>query len=416
MRAWLCGLLAASVATGWLGRPISLRAEAQSPAIRVVFTRSNNVAMMNLDGGNVSAVTTRGTAPNAATPITYRSYAWSPDGKYLLLVKDVGGRSSPGTLTLFLLDRQGHVIRTLATGLPDSVDFYPGWAMDTDQIAFIARQQQASNRPHNVVQRVDVAGHRAAAWTYNSQGEGCGGGTGIPAEAALWAETGFGDRLPTLQWSLGGNLAVYSPSCAGGIAVTNLRTGRTRDFGIGTGYTWTEGALAPSGRLAVSVRTNSPTSTTASSRIVLVNPYSGKVTVQVGTGEHPHWTAGGRTLVYVLRKPDRILHMTDRNGNHLDDTVYATSIWQADANGTHPRRLVTMDAYGTGVPTATADGRTLVFSRVDNDWKLWQHRGPRNVVSTVAANNPMVRIQRLDLPSGKLRTLQSNAGRPAVQP
>src|SRR4030088_482094 len=81
---------------------------AQPAGPRIAITQNHNVFLVNLNGGGRNTVTTRGTSPTAQNSIAYQ-YAWSPDGKYLLLVK----MQSHLPTSLLLLDSGGKVLRTL---------------------------------------------------------------------------------------------------------------------------------------------------------------------------------------------------------------------------------------------------------------------------------------------------------------
>jgi hypothetical protein len=105
-----------------------------------------------------------------------------------------------------------------------------------------------------------------------------------------------------------------------------------------------------------------------------------------------------------------------QNGkNQRDLRVFTSAIGQAQADGTHVSGLFAADAFGLSALNLTRDGRSLVFSRVDNDWALWRHRTGNVLPPTQGPYAPTVRILRLDLGRG-VSMLATNAGRPAVQP
>src|SRR5437763_17054565 len=80
------------------------------PVSRVPVTSSFNVYLMDTNGGGRRAVTTLGTPYTSRHPISYPAYAWSPDGRYLLLIKQLGNTSRA---QLLLLDPGGAVVGRL---------------------------------------------------------------------------------------------------------------------------------------------------------------------------------------------------------------------------------------------------------------------------------------------------------------
>jgi hypothetical protein len=380
-----------------------LHRDSRASADLVAFTRNHNVFLTRSSGGALRTVTTRGTA---YTGIVYPWYSWSPDGRYLLLIRM---RTTTSTGDVLLLNQAGTVLRTLAT-VPAPTDFWPSWAIDADQIAFVAAQRtdQAYGGFRNMVYRSDITGHKTFLFTYLSH-EGCGGGTGDPAEALYWGETGFGGDRPSMSWSMARSLAAYTASCAGGVNLTDLGTRRTRHFG-----SWKEPALSARGVLAVVNQHFSPAHPSAET-IFLVSPSSGSVVRRVAEGELPLWSRSGTSLYFVQRRPGAVLHATDAFKNPRDLRIFTSAIEQAHADGTHVTRVFSADAFGFGALNLTSDGRSLIFSRVDNDWALWRHRHGNVLPATQGPYAPTVRILRLDLGRGT-STLATNAGNPAVQP
>jgi hypothetical protein len=105
-----------------------------------------------------------------------------------------------------------------------------------------------------------------------------------------------------------------------------------------------------------------------------------------------------------------------QNGkNQRDLRIFTSAVEQARGDGTHVSRIFAADAFGCSALNLTRDGRSLVFSRVDNDWALWRHRTGNVLPPTQGPYAPTVRILRLDLGRGT-HTVAANAGRPAVQP
>jgi len=144
-RKWLCArpslILLATLAALCFSAPShaapTVQRKAQSSVEQFAFTQNNNVYLMHATGGGRQTVTTQGIGYQTVGGIVYPWYSWSPDGRYILLVK---WRTTGNSGILFLLNQQGTVLRTLAT-LPAPADFWPTWAIDADQIAFVAAQR-----------------------------------------------------------------------------------------------------------------------------------------------------------------------------------------------------------------------------------------------------------------------------------
>jgi Tol biopolymer transport system component len=388
------------------------RGAAAATPVRVAFTRHFNVFLMNAAGTNTTTVTSRGTGYQGTY---YPWYQWSFDGKYLLLVRSEPLPKSQRRQHLLLLDPAGHVLRDLAI-LPQSADFFPTWALDANQIAYVASENwpKSASAPLNTVNVADVLGNTHVAWRYRSTGEGCGGGSPDPADAVYWQETGFGGTPPSMQWSISRHQAIYSASCAGGLYLTDTRTRSTRALGQ-QGSRWNEAAISRAGKLAAVVET-CPKGI-CSRRVVLVNLNSGAIVRSIAAAQLPRWSADGQTLYFVKRVGGRTLHLQDESGNKYGFQTETSEIWRANGDGSHQLRLLSEDAYGFGPLSLTPDGHSIIFSRVDNDWGIFQHRlaGNRYTTAIVAKYGPKAAIQRFD--SGHLPIFIANdAGSPAVQP
>jgi Tol biopolymer transport system component len=412
-----CGVLiflAAAVALPWSAHAAGTvnRAGLDPLQVRLAITENFNVSFVNGFGGAKRVVTSKGTGYNG---VWYPHYAWSFDGKYLLLIRN-SPTSNHGTRSdLLLLDSTGAVLRTLAQPVA-SADFQPGWATDADQIAYVAWQKFLKNgaKPYNAVDVVDVQGNKRSLWGYRSTGEGCGGGTSDPAAQKYSAETGFGGVPQSLVWSTSRHLAIYSASCAGGLAMIDLRTRQTHLLGQAS-HPWNEAALSRNGILAATVGACAPTR--CSTKITLVNTKSGAIVGNAGAGELPAWSLDGRTLYFTEQTPGKVLQLKDQLGNKVQLVTNITSIWRANANGTHLLRLVSADAYGFGPLSLTPDGTSLIYSSVDNDWNLYNHRlaGNRYTDALLKQYGPKVQVMRFD--SGKRPVvIAPSAGQPAVQP
>ena len=77
--------------------------------------------------------------------------------------------------------------------------------------------------------------------------------------------------------------------------------------------------------------------------------------------------------------------------------------------------LLRRPVYSYGRIQPTPDGRSLIFSSVDNCDVLWQHRLPGDTfdANLVKLYGPHVRIQKLDI-GGALQTLAMDGGTPVV--
>lgn len=384
---------------------------------RVAFTQHNNVLLMNPTDNNVLKLTTLGTGYVPGKSTNYPYYAWSPDGRYLLVVKTVFVPGKDNRSLLLLFDQRGHLLRSLGeTQFPS--DFNANWAIDGDQIAFTAWTKQAgpSNGFYHEVDRVNVNGQRSFLLSYTSQ-EGCGGGTGDPAAATFWQETGFGGVPTTLQWSMSRRVLLHSDGCGAGLDLVNLQTHVSRGLGASSrGINWEEAALSTTGRLVVVI--SSARANQSFTYMALADPRTGTIQRRLGPGELPAWSHDGRSLFYVRRTPGRMLHKKDAFGNDTGSQIYQSAIWRTDANGMHGVRLLLQNAYGFGPLNVSPDKTVLIFSRTDNAWKFYRYRdrlqGP---ISSAQAKRamPQVQIERLQIGEG-IRTLIHQAGRPAVQP
>jgi hypothetical protein len=274
-------------------------------------------------------------------------------------------------------------------------------------VAYLAARLGGQRGVRELVYSVDVNGRRSLLLSYEDVAGGCGGGGGDPTQTLYWEQTGNGGMSWPLQWSMKQRLAL------GDGMLFDLRAGTARHLGRGPAQL-SEPALSPSGALAATVRTCGHVE--CDSRVVLVNPRTGTAARTVAPGEMPAWSPDGRFLYFVQRVPGRVLKMTDPNGNSVSIATYTTILWQADARGTYLQRLAIENAYGTGFLQVTPDGRSLVYSRVDNAWSLWQHRlsGGRFTDAMLQRYGPKVRIERLDLGRQPV-TILAGVGLPAVQ-
>lgn len=387
------------VACGVLVAPARAQAVVPPPAVTgaIAYSQNFNVYQMNALGGNRHAITARGTGYRG---IYYSAFSYSPDGKYLLLV-----RSDHGTGSLLLLNPNGSVLRTLAR-VPVDTDFAPTWALDSDRIVYIASEPQQRRPARVAVDSVDLFGRKSYLWSYSSAGL-CEDYTFDPAETLYDQQTGGAGHSPTVQWRVATHLAVYTGSCGGAsVYVANTRSHVSRLLNT----SWAEAALSPSGRLAV-------TQVSRGGSHLLTYAYPGAPVRSVALGESPLWSRDGKFLYFVNRTPGMILSLRNPARQAVTSRTYTSAIFRANGNGGHLLRLVSDDAYGFGPLSLTPDNRSLVFSRVDNLWRLWNHRLPNGSYTDAQLRQygPHVSIQRF-ISGQTALTLALDAGRPAVQP
>ena len=399
------GLVAASA-------PASLAAPSRSTmptaTRQLVYRQGWNVYLMDTQTGVKRAITTDGSGYNG---IYYPWYQWSPDGKYLLLVRTNGARQTATNVDLLLMQSGGSTLRTLVSGvvLPD---FNPSWALDGNQIVYIAQQRMDTTGVlHNTVSSIDVGGHSTVLWRYDNR-QGCGGGTPVPAEQLRWTEVGPLGMQRTMQWSMAQHLAVYSATCGHGLNVTDTVTGRTQLLDP-KGMSWAGGALSRQGKLAVVSRTTG----TDVQQVLVTAPRPGAASRTVAPGELPAWSPDGQALYFVQRTPIGGFAFTSPQTGDYRAQVYTSAVWRARADGSMPALVLAQDAYAFGPLTIRAGGASIIYSSVDNMTALAYHLLPNHTYTPTLFQRygPQVRIQQYVSGSG-ITTLLRGAGNPAAQP
>ena len=416
LASFACSMPAGATHNGADGTPRALlRAPAQvamaGNAARpqqpnLVVTRNFNLVLIHPDGSS-SPVTTRGTGYNG---IYYPSYSWSPDGKYLAVLRATVAGNAYLRGDLLLLDSTGKALRTLAQADPEA-DFPPTWASDGDQIAFAAAPSGDLRQPmRHVVERVDMQGHAQPLFTYSSH-EGCGGGTSDAAEQRYFQAIGGFGIAPRMQWSLTAHRALYTASCAGGVNLTDTRTGATQKL-ASVDNTAT---LSPSGVLAGMLGRNG-----AGTSQIAIGRLGSEAYDVAATGELPLWSNDGKYVYFVQRTQGGVYPLTDALGNRNAFPIYTSAVWRLNADGSNPVRLLSESAFGFGPLQSSRDGHLLFFERIDNNTALWQHRLPGNRYTQALAAQypPAISVLRLDLsgPTATVTTVAMDAGQPAVQP
>jgi WD40-like Beta Propeller Repeat len=374
----------------------------QGTQTRVTFTMGNSLWMMNADGTGSHVFA------SAKTPYVYSWYSWSPDGGYLLVVKNVPGASAS---ELLLYSATGKRLRILVRRVPWS-GFYPSWASNLDRVAFVAgscsqpdlKASSCAQPSDSAVYSVDVHGQRRFIGSYSRAGGGCGGGVADPAGDLYRIETDFGVGMPPLQWTAG---SPFSPP--GAMASVTQPVQRQA-------VSPSDAVVELGGVTAATIQRC--TNAGCTSHVVLRDPSSGRSQQTIGQGEMPIWSPDGKFLYFVRRIAGKTLMLRDSANIPMSSQIYTSEIWRVDADGSHVTRILSEPAYGFGPLSVSSDGRTIFFSSVGTDSRLWQHRlsGNRFDERLLKKYGPEVKLQRVDVGTGTVVTLVTNAGRPAVQP
>lgn len=392
--AWfmVLGLLIMALAPG------NVRA-ADSPL--VAYLKNNNVFFIPATGGSATAVTTRGS--NNPNGISYPWYQWSPSGRYMLLRREHGQNHA---YDLLLINRQGDLVRTLLRNM-DQDRFYPSWAIDADVIAYSLFGGTA-NDPMIEVRQVDLQGRTSPLWIAKGGG-GCDGGAG-PEDPSR--ELAYTESLPIegASWSVNQHLAVYRTSfCSGSLNLTDFSTGTTRYLGDSRTI-WYSPSLSSDGSFAASVGVI--TRTTFRKAVVVADARTGSIRARLGAGILPVWSSDFRHLYY---QEQQVSHPLPFKPNYVASSSRISTIWSVNPSGTERTMLLRQPVYVYGRIQPTPDGRSLIFSSVDNCDVLWQHRltGDTYDGNLVKLYGPHVWVQKLDI-GGALHTLAVDGGTPVV--
>jgi hypothetical protein len=374
------------------------------PPILVAFTQSSNVFFINLKTGARTVVTTKGRDNGKGA--SYPWYGWSPDGKYLALLRINNGADAKVPQNLIILDRSGTVLQTLVGG---AGDFYPGWAVDADQVAYIADAGYDHGHAYFDVEAADVKGHTTRLWrSSNAQFCGIGEGAADPADGMYLRESTL-DR--SLRWSLHAGNAVYASPCAPGMQMITLHTGKSSVLGASQG--WHSPALSRAEKLALVVQSSGTSSVPT---IQLVQATSGTVLTSVGPGETPSWSVDGKAIYYQQRVAKSVVAIGTGTAA-ITSTVYLVSICQAPADGSRHSVIATVNAHFLGGLSQVPGSTSVIFSAVGNDTKQASPLKPGESLDAHLhkPNQPHVDIDQVDA-SGHVSVVVRNAGLPAVQP
>ena len=259
---------------------------------------------------------------------------------------------------LLILDRTGTVLHTLAGG---AGDFYPAWAVDGDQVAFVADSGYDHGRAYFDVDAADAGGHVHHLWrSANAQFCDAGEGALDPAAALAVREAPLD---PSLRWSLTSGMAYYSSPCSPGLQVVSVRNGATKV--LGAGQEWHSPALSRAGVLAVIGQPGGPNGAPA---VELVRPATGAILASLGSGETPSWSADGKSLYYQVRTAQSTLAFGSGT-TALTTTRYLASIYRAPADGSGHSVVVRVDAYYLAGLSQIPGNGGVAFSAVGNDTK-----------------------------------------------
>jgi hypothetical protein len=364
--------------------------------------KGTNVFLMNGQGKAARQLTFDATSEWNPGPTNhfYRSAAWSHDGRYLLVSRLVETQTVAPRIDMLLYGRHGHFLRKLGAALPES-SFGPGWALDADEIAYIASDALQSNTWHVTVRSVGTNGKSQPLWKFDSPDfQGCGGSTSDPAEGEGWKQIGYETVGATLQWSVSRHLAVFNPNClAKPLDWVDTHTGTVHQVNLARGA---EGVLSPSGVLAaVSL---SPTRSAPWPGKVVTGSVAGSTWHTIGNGEVPAWAADG-THVYFESQTATGSQLCSSLGFTINR--YRTTLFRANADGSGRTVQTVQKAYAFGPPTSVPRSGDLIYSHIGND----QHCPTGSSEDTGST----VTIQALT-PTGQASVLATQAGRPSFRP
>ena len=369
----------------------------------VAYLKNNNVFFIPAAGSSATAVTTRG--HSGANGLSYPWYQWSPSGRYMLLVR----QPAKGGYDLLLINRQGDLVRTLLRNV-GAGSFYPTWAIDADVMAYSLYADTTPNYFVFSAYQVDLHGRSSLLWKAKGGG-GCDFGTG-DEDPALPLYLSESPHLHAgMSWSATERLAVYRTSPCPGVPLnlTDFLKGTTVYLGDGE-TVWRNAALSRDGRFVASIET--VTRASVGETIVVADAQTGSIRTRLGSGTSPVWSSDFRHIYY---SEQRVSHVLPFKPDHAQSPSMISTIWSVTPSGTERTMLLRQPVYVYGRIQPTPDGRSLIFSSVDNCDVLWQHRLPGDTfdANLLKLYGPHVRIQKLDI-GGALQTLAVDGGTPVV--
>lgn len=310
--------------------------------------------------------------------------AWSPDGQRLALVVNDESYTpqlfvtSPDMAEMIALDAGPLESGFGAAFTPDGQILYAAQGVFPADFSAPPMVEIRQIAPEAGAQPVTLG-----QFTYVV---GCGGGSPIPADWQLWAESGFGGSYLSLQWTPLG--IVHSTACSGGSAsILDLATGEDRPLGptfdqqdMTAGGPISRLVVSPDGQQAAGIRFRYEGAQALTS-LVLIDLATGAIT-DVAMAEQPDqlaWSTDS-AVYYSTRTPSRDVAAAydgkDRAtlaaalGYATPDEMtplnaYAAGIRRVDLATGADELLQTLDAYAVGRMRQAADG-TLIFSTIAN--------------------------------------------------
>lgn len=384
----------------------------------IAYVQDEQLFIRSLPDGEIVPVHTEPCPEDSYCALTYLK--WSPDGQYLLYYYYDGSSKS-----LRVSDRQGHVqiIEDVAFSRPG------GWSPDSRTIVYMKQ----TDTPAEVTEESFMGGWVYDVWTvaiaaegsletpervgsWNSPGDGCGGGGRSPSEVLYENEggTSYGYRMGVLEWSAQ-DILLFNRNCTNiGIGRFDMTTGTElpafaqplRNLVLNasgdrwyaaTGYAW-EREDPENNQLL----TGTPDSldvtvipTSAKVELVFVGPVSG-------------------SLYYTERNQLTREEVAERG---LYFGFFEAALWRIQPDGSGEERLLfgaEDHAYAGVTETAVGD---LLFVLVENDRPLFA-AAQEDAISEAGlqAFMPQRHIVQLPAGGGEPQMVLSNAGQPALLP
>lgn len=382
----------------------------------IAYVQDEQISIRSLPDGEAILVHTESCPEGSYCALTHLK--WSPDGRYLLYYYYDGGGSS-----LRISDRQGNVQM-----IADVAFMRPGeWSPDGRAIVYMKQ----TDTPAKVTEESFLAGWVFDVWTvgigadgsletpqrvgsWDSPGDGCGGGGRSPSEVLYEKEggTSYGYRMGVLEWSAQ-DILLFNRDCTNiGIGRFDMATGAElpafdqplRNLVLNadgdrwyaaTGYAWDR--ESPEYNQLV---TGAPDSTevtviptSAKVELVFVGPVSG-------------------ALYYTERTPLGRDELMDRG---MYFAYFQSGLWriQPDGSGEEPLWFNADDhAYAQVTETAVGD---VLFVSVENEHALFAAAQDASLdEAALQAFMPQRHIMLLPAAGGEPQIVLGGAGQPAL--
>ncbi|MFZ4660385.1 MAG: TolB family protein [Caldilineaceae bacterium] len=411
-------------------KPISDRVEeqpatAKEPVEKLAYVADRALWLTTLGGTDKQPIDA---CPPQPAYCYFTRLRWSPDGNYLLYLKNNDSIS-----TLHLADRAGNTHRLPGTG-EDQIDFpIPAWSADGQSLIYLQDGLRQMNSPFTEM------GHEIGTVSDFGDG-GCGGGGFPVSEFVYWQEglATFPYNTPPSQliW-LANDQLLYTRNCTGtGLGRFDLRTGRPlprldsdRLMLVTTNRQrdrWA--AITTDHHLAIGL---------AQAGLIITSPIADSIPTpaQLNTGIHPPGTtlAGGvfygaysGRLYYTTRQLQTTLQIDEQGFYALDPPVqnlfityphfpiYQTTLYATtQTDWEHPQIVWQGDAYGIGSVSESASG-DILFVRIDNGQALYKALKAKKSITEVEAVWPTGQIMRIPAAGSAPQVLLDNAGQVAL--